>query len=118
MQTKIESVSLEPFNPKPLFNPISHKWSVYSQLRQQDSHELLCRLFDGIVDEFTKVSFKSILKRQTDKKRKCFVNDVFGGSLASLIVCDFCKGVTTTTEDYFILSLSIPAVRILTFRHF
>ena len=51
MHKLIKEDSLSPYNPKPLFGQLCQKWNVYSRLRQQDSHEYLIRLLDGINDE-------------------------------------------------------------------
>ncbi len=57
MNKKLENGWAEPHNPKALLRPLSQKWRVYAQLRQQDSHELLLRLLDGMSDELKPVSF-------------------------------------------------------------
>ena len=51
MKNAVKMNSTSAYNPKPLFGPLSQKWNVYSKLRQQDSHEYLIRLLDGINDE-------------------------------------------------------------------
>ncbi len=47
-----DKVSGTPLNPKELFQRLSRKWKIYSQFRQQDSHELLLRLLDLMDSEF------------------------------------------------------------------
>ncbi len=89
-----------PFNPRDLFQRIARKWKVYSQYRQQDSHELLIRLFD-LMDMESKTTMPN---------RPSLVKQAFGGELASLIVCDLCESVSISKEEYVVLSLSIPLV--------
>jgi len=43
------------FTPDNLFNEIIAKWNQYKGYHQQDSHELLRHLLDGIRDEQLKV---------------------------------------------------------------
>lgn len=47
--------SQEVFAPYDLFNQIIAKWNQYRGFHQQDSHELLRHLLDGIRDEQIKV---------------------------------------------------------------
>jgi ubiquitin C-terminal hydrolase len=42
--------------------------------------------------------------------RVSFVKEVFGGELASLIICDTCESISLSKEEYVVLSLSIPIV--------
>ena len=56
MSKKLENGWVGPYNPKALLRPLSQKWRVYAQLRQQDSHELLLRLLDGMSEELKPVS--------------------------------------------------------------
>jgi len=47
----------EVFEPLELFNAIIAKWDQYEGFEQQDSHELLRHLLDGIRDEQINVIF-------------------------------------------------------------
>jgi len=53
-----EKLFLEIFSPKELFDQIIAKWDQYKEYNQQDSHELLRHLLDGIREEQIKVSLK------------------------------------------------------------
>lgn len=51
-----DKVAAAPLNPIELFQRISRKWKIYSQFRQQDSHELLLRILD-LMDVESKTVF-------------------------------------------------------------
>ena len=51
-----DKASAAAFNPMELFQRISRKWKIYSQFRQQDSHELLIRILD-LMDSESKVVY-------------------------------------------------------------
>ena len=52
-----DKLAAVPLNPKELFQRLSRKWKIYSQFRQQDSHELLLRMLDLMDSEFKLVSY-------------------------------------------------------------
>ncbi|KAJ1553247.1 Ubiquitin carboxyl-terminal hydrolase 16, partial [Cladochytrium tenue] len=63
-------------NPAGLFTQLGNKFKVYKSFRQQDSHELLRCLLDGVKDEqVTKDDKGKPLANQ-----RTFVDDVFGGN--------------------------------------
>ncbi|KND04575.1 uncharacterized protein SPPG_00296 [Spizellomyces punctatus DAOM BR117] len=90
-------------NPRDLFGALSNTWRIYRMYGQQDSHELLRRLLDGVREEQ--------LQKGEDNKplpgQRTFVDRVFGGKLCQLIVCDACKNVSYSFEEYMDLSLPI-----------
>lgn len=90
-------------------------------MRQQDAHELLRRLLDGIREEEITV-LKSQGTPGVDEKmdseavaltKATVIDDVFGGELVSIIVCDGCGEVCV----FLFLSLSI-FLFLLPFVHF
>ncbi|GAA5932107.1 uncharacterized protein JCM15063_001121 [Sporobolomyces koalae] len=167
------------FNPKGLLRQLSLKYEEYAEATQQDSHELLRHLIDGIMMEeqdlikkiqaaerasqrrptmqgrtetvrpgstpadeaHTEVSAQNgyttdvdghesdatssgssssdssssdtdseqeqVARDSTVVKRRPFVGSVFEGKLASFIICDECKNVSLTKEDFMDLSLSL-----------
>jgi len=95
-------LSQEVVKPFELFNQIASKWTQYRGYRQQDSHELLRHLLDGIRDEQIKA-----LKEKGEEKKKTFIDEIFGGKLVNCIICDTCKLINYTYEPFFDLSLSI-----------
>ncbi|OUM67086.1 hypothetical protein PIROE2DRAFT_58985 [Piromyces sp. E2] len=94
--------SQEVFAPYDLFNQIIAKWSQYKGFHQQDSHELLRHLLDGIRDEQIKA-----LKEKGEEKKKTFIDEVFGGKLVNCIICDACKLINYNYEPFFDISVSI-----------
>ncbi|GAA5968122.1 hypothetical protein JCM3765_005857 [Sporobolomyces pararoseus] len=173
------------FNPKGLLRQLSLKYDEYAEATQQDSHELLRHLIDGIMMEEQDL-IKKIQATEKDKKkrptmqnrtetarpqidgnaangingesavadsgaeendgnesdessggssssdsassdssdsemetfeldkngnakpnRRPFVGSIFEGKLASFIICDECKNVSLTKEDFMDLSLSL-----------
>ncbi|KAJ3085102.1 Ubiquitin carboxyl-terminal hydrolase 16 [Quaeritorhiza haematococci] len=95
-------------NPDDLFSSISAKWQMYKGLRQQDSHELLRRLLDGVQDEQIK-EIRRLSGRKRGKPPRTFIDETFGGNLVSVIVCDACKHISYSFEDY--MDVSIPIVQ-------
>lgn len=57
---------------------------------QQDSHELMRRLLDGLREEVLKKDERG----KALPKQVTYVDDVFGGNLVSVIVCHSCKNVS------------------------
>ncbi|ORX55937.1 cysteine proteinase [Piromyces finnis] len=95
-------ISQEVFAPYDLFNQIIAKWSQYRGFQQQDSHELLRRLLDGIRDEQIEA-----LKEKGEEKKKTFIDEIFGGRLVNCIICDSCNLINYTYEPLFDISVSI-----------
>ncbi|ORY55584.1 cysteine proteinase [Neocallimastix californiae] len=75
-----EKLFLEIFSPKELFDQIIAKWDQYKEYNQQDSHELLRHLLDGIREE----QIKS-LKEKHQEKQKNFIDELFEGRLINYI---------------------------------
>lgn len=101
-------------SPRELFSKICGKWKIYSGFQQQDSHELLRRLLDELSEEAKKMetympngsdsqvtssfSSSSTTDPTVAKKPQSFVEHVFQGQLASLIVCNECGYVRNKGE--------------------
>ncbi|KAG9085541.1 hypothetical protein FRC06_003560 [Ceratobasidium sp. 370] len=143
-------------SPRELLFQIGTKYDQYLGYRQQDAHELLRHLLDGMrMEEMDiikkrnppppKSRSKSKLSRQSSPDRSDpnrpseapkpsglgaqparydaspdpaaasapedplipFADMVFGGTLASILVCEGCKHISHTYEDFMDLSLSI-----------
>ncbi|XP_071801065.1 ubiquitin carboxyl-terminal hydrolase 16-like [Asterias amurensis] len=116
-------------NPRGLFNQICQKASRFKGYQQQDSHELLRYLLDGMRAEEMKRMQEAILTHfdikgskvkslddATKKKIKMyglhckhtFVDSVFSGQLLSLVHCNECHEVSEVLEPF--LDLSLPIV--------
>ncbi|KAF8605749.1 cysteine proteinase [Ceratobasidium sp. AG-I] len=144
--------------PRELLGQIGSKYDQYLGYRQQDAHELLRHLLDGMRMEEMDIIKKRNPPPQTKPKSKRsrpaspvrpalngtksgslpngvaeppsstesvpgdpptpvqaafddppmpFVDMVFGGTLASILVCEGCKHISHTYEDFMDLSLSI-----------
>ncbi|KAI9032431.1 hypothetical protein DFJ74DRAFT_334854 [Hyaloraphidium curvatum] len=98
-------------DPRPFFSALSAKYRGYRALEQQDAHEMLRRSVDQMREE----QVARIREGQTDEERKrfvrTFVDEVFGGYLASVVVCDVCRNVSWVREPYYDLSLSIGGAK-------
>ncbi|KAJ3017229.1 ubiquitin-specific protease ubp2 [Thoreauomyces humboldtii] len=97
-----QSVGGGTVNPKPIFSVLSNEWRMYKRMGQQDSHELLRRLLDGVREELMD---KSLPK--TPSNRVTVIDRIFGGQLCQVIVCDSCKHISYAFEDFLDLSLPI-----------
>ncbi|KAF9355261.1 hypothetical protein BGX26_006809 [Mortierella sp. AD094] len=110
--------------PRDLFTQIAKKWKVFRGFREQDSHELMRHLFDGIRLEEVDIIKKKLAEDnpasssseitivsngQDDAPPKYapFIDSCFSGELVSVIVCQACKKCSYAYEDYFDLSLPV-----------
>ncbi|KAL2918122.1 hypothetical protein HK105_202536 [Polyrhizophydium stewartii] len=91
IRRELVSQSPQSVNPRELFGEISRQWDSYSSYRQQDSHELLRRLLDGIKEEQYANDAKG---KVISYRQQTFVDEVFGGRMASIVVCDTVKHLT------------------------
>ncbi|XP_041114634.1 ubiquitin carboxyl-terminal hydrolase 16-like isoform X2 [Polyodon spathula] len=112
--------------PKELFSQVCKKAARFRGFQQQDSHELLRYLLDGMRSEEIKRKSAGIFKtlndsgkqedaeeskkliKEYEKKGELqnFVDQVFGGELTSTIMCEECKTISLVTEMF--LDLSLP----------
>ncbi|GAA5825583.1 hypothetical protein JCM3770_006894 [Rhodotorula araucariae] len=159
------------FNPKGLLRQLSLKYDEYAEATQQDSHELLRHLIDGVMmeeqdlikkiveqepehrpgmpdrhatampgpngataidgsdadaedsgsesdtsssssssssDDELDGAVKALTSRERKKRQlRPFVGSIFEGKLASFIICDECKNVSLTKEDFMDISLPL-----------
>jgi len=99
-----ESGSL--LNPSVLFGEISKRAPLFRRRQQQDSHELLRYLLDGIDSEERKRIKLTSECAVTDITT--FIQDIFGGQLRSTIMCSACGSKSEVFESFLDLSLPIP----------
>ncbi|KAJ7255305.1 hypothetical protein C8J57DRAFT_1346057 [Mycena rebaudengoi] len=107
-------------SPKPLLATLGKKYDQYLDFAQQDAHEFLRILLDAMRMEELDVIKK--LQPPPKKRRRTtlpaappppadtlisLADMIFGGKLASILVCQKCKHVSHTYEDFNDLSLSI-----------
>ncbi|XP_062511576.1 ubiquitin carboxyl-terminal hydrolase 16-like isoform X2 [Corticium candelabrum] len=116
-------------SPKQLFAEVCRKAARFRGFQQQDSQELLRYLLDvmkteeirriklGILECFGSKEKKRIDGMEEETKQKIrtygrcatrtFVDSVFGGELASTVVCQQCNDVSVVYESFLDLSLSL-----------
>lgn len=116
-------------NPMALFKQVSEKCPQFKGQQQQDSHELLRCLLDGVRTEEVKRQKRGILKmfNLTEKvnpdqvhadikfKLKAFgknvshtiIERIFGGQLVSTVFCEECKMSSQVFEPFMDLSLPV-----------
>lgn len=132
-----QSHKRESMSPRDLLQAIGRKYDQYLDFRQQDAHEFLRHMLDAMRMEeldIIKARQPPAKKRRRsrrhtqvpdtspgpskadeheddtpaeDQKLESFVDMIFGGKLASILVCDTCKKISVTYEDFNDLSLSI-----------
>ena len=117
-------------NPSQIFGQICSRSPQFRGFQQQDAHELLRHLIEGLRVEEVKRQRKAILKffgltEKTDPKsvvgetrRKLqalkqysnytIVDRIFGGHLVSTIVCEVCHNSSQNYEPF--LDLSLPLI--------
>ncbi|KAG5654546.1 hypothetical protein H0H81_000071 [Sphagnurus paluster] len=122
----------ESLTPKPLLTILGQKYDQYLDFAQQDAHEFLRILLDATRMEELDVIKKRQPPPEIHKKRRrttitpshpapdrteppddeklATLSDmIFGGRFASILVCQKCKNVSQTYEDFSDISLSIKA---------
>ncbi|KAK9916670.1 hypothetical protein WJX75_005528 [Coccomyxa subellipsoidea] len=99
----------------PLFSPSRLRAAVikiaprFKGYQQQDSHELVRCLIDGLLaEEGNAISY---LKEQNEDASvpPGFIEELFSGELSSRVVCKTCNHETVNLEKFYDLSLPIPA---------
>nr|XP_043613576.1 ubiquitin carboxyl-terminal hydrolase 2 [Erigeron canadensis] len=89
-------------NPWSLFNSVCAIAPQFKGYQQQDSHELLRFLLDGLCTEESKVQSFS------PKHSSTFVDTIFGGQISSSVSCLECGHTSIVYEPYLDLSLPLP----------
>ncbi|CAK9201708.1 unnamed protein product [Sphagnum troendelagicum] len=100
------------YTPRDLFGAICMKAPRFKGFQQQDSHELLRCLLDGLHTEeetMWKVTKPGRNGESTKKKRETFVEKIFGGQLSSTVRCCLCGHSSVVYEPFLDLSLPIPS---------
>jgi ubiquitin carboxyl-terminal hydrolase 16/45 len=127
-----ESSSRHAMTLRALLKELARKYDQYDEFAQQDAHELLRHLLDSM-----EMEEKDVIKRigqartaagappaapapnalsvslapteaeQPEVELVPFVDVLFGGLLASVVVCETCKSVSHTYEGFLDLSLSM-----------
>ncbi|XP_020588017.1 ubiquitin carboxyl-terminal hydrolase 2 [Phalaenopsis equestris] len=99
-------------NPKALFGCICAKASQFRGYQQQDSHELLRHLLDGLHVEETNARKSSEFdddEKISTKTKASLVDAIFCGQLSSTVSCMECRNTSVVTEPFLDLSLPVPS---------
>ncbi|KAG5642609.1 hypothetical protein DXG03_002507 [Asterophora parasitica] len=119
-------------SPKPILGALGRKYEQYLDFAQQDAHEFLRILLDATrMEELDVIKRRQpppmnikMRRRQTitpsyppsepppipeEDKLLTLADMIFGGRFASILVCQKCKNVSQTYEDFNDISLSIKA---------
>ncbi|XP_015921303.2 ubiquitin carboxyl-terminal hydrolase 16 isoform X2 [Parasteatoda tepidariorum] len=115
-------------NPSSLFTEISKKCPQFKHFQEQDSHELLRQLLDGVRQDEVKRQKKAILRHfdianipveEVDEDTKklvkaysCYashtlVEKIFGGLFLSTVLCEECKTSSQVFEPFMDMSLPL-----------
>ncbi|KIJ37318.1 hypothetical protein M422DRAFT_178191 [Sphaerobolus stellatus SS14] len=118
-------------SPRALLTAVGKKYGQYLDFRQQDAHEFLGHLLDSLrmeeLDVIKKrrapqpplkegelaslsppVSKPASIIQPEDDEYTPFVDMLYNGKLMSVLVCETCKNVSHTFENFDDLSLPIP----------
>ncbi|XP_061858186.1 ubiquitin carboxyl-terminal hydrolase 16 isoform X2 [Colius striatus] len=125
--TEMQETKKGVVTPKELFSQVCKKAIRFKGYQQQDSHELLRYLLDGMRAEEIQQISAGILKALTDSNKQneeevkkkikeyekkkgiqSFVDRIFGGELTSTIMCEECRTVSLVHESF--LDLSLPVL--------
>ncbi|CAM8921192.1 unnamed protein product [Rhodiola kirilowii] len=97
-------------NPKSFFGCVCARAPQFRGYQQQDSHELLRCLLDGLSTEELNVSkqIKMIHESVPPNPVPSFVDAAFGGQASSTVCCLECGHASTVYEPFLDLSLPVP----------
>eukprot|EP00268_Persea_americana_P040468 TRINITY_DN40204_c0_g1_i2.p1 TRINITY_DN40204_c0_g1~~TRINITY_DN40204_c0_g1_i2.p1 ORF type:complete len:1010 (-),score=211.69 TRINITY_DN40204_c0_g1_i2:505-3534(-) len=112
-ETSTESDFKSCKNPKALFGCICSKAPQFRGYQQQDSHELLRYLLDGLHTEELGarkplISSSEVEVASGTTSVPTFVDVIFGGQLSSTICCVECGHSSIVYEPFLDLSLPVP----------
>ncbi|KAG8636890.1 hypothetical protein MANES_15G054100v8 [Manihot esculenta] len=111
-ETKPETGLKNVINPRSFFGSVCSKAPQFRGYQQQDSHELLRCLLEGLSSEELAMR-KQINASKEDgiplKHGPTFVDSLFGGQISSTVSCIECGYSSTVYEPFLDLSLPIPA---------
>ncbi|XP_066428143.1 ubiquitin carboxyl-terminal hydrolase 16 isoform X1 [Molothrus aeneus] len=128
--TEMQETKKGVVTPKELFAQVCKRAIRFKGYQQQDSHELLRYLLDGMrAEEIQQISIgmlkalsdsnkqneeelkKKIKEYEKKKGIQSFVDRIFGGELTSTIMCEECRTVSLVHESFLDLSLPILDVQ-------
>ena len=118
MREIYRSQSQQALNPKELYNTFVKKYTYFKPYTQQDAHEFMRFLLEGLKSEVHPPPLPDTIVRPTMKRTRrrtlvpagteeiespdrnarsetqgTYIDQLFGGKLASYVICDVCKSV-------------------------
>ncbi|KAG5226696.1 ubiquitin carboxyl-terminal hydrolase [Salix suchowensis] len=108
---KDEASLRKAINPKSFFGSVCSNAPQFRGYQQQDSHELLRCLLDGLSNEELIVRKRKNASEEDDippKHGPMFVDSAFGGQISSTVCCVECGHSSTMHEPFLDLSLPVP----------
>ncbi|KAF9666108.1 hypothetical protein SADUNF_Sadunf16G0194400 [Salix dunnii] len=108
---KAETGSRNVINPKSFFGSVCSNAPQFRGYQQQDSHELLRCLLDGLSTEELTVRKRRSASEEDGippKHGPTFVDSAFGGCISSTVCCIECGHSSTVHEPFLDLSLPVP----------
>ncbi|KAL6291940.1 hypothetical protein ACE6H2_000082 [Prunus campanulata] len=110
-ETKPEAGFRNVINPRAFFGCVCSKAPQFRGYQQQDSHELLRCLLDGLCTEELSMRKRISSSREngnSSNQGPTFVDAVFGGQISSTVRCVECGHSSTVYESFLDLSLPVP----------
>ncbi|RVW12760.1 Ubiquitin carboxyl-terminal hydrolase 2 [Vitis vinifera] len=98
-------------NPKSVFGCVCAKAPQFRGYQQQDSHELLRCLLDGLCTEELGARKRANSSQEdgiSPNEAPTFVDTMFGGQISSTVCCVECGHSSTVYEPFLDLSLPVP----------
>ncbi|KAK9138139.1 hypothetical protein Sjap_008733 [Stephania japonica] len=115
-ETSAETNSRSSLNPHNLLEFICAKAHQFKGYQQQDSHELLRYLLDGLHTEELSAR-KALASLEEDSnasgRHPTMVDTIFGGQLSSTVCCVVCGHSSVVYEPFLDLSLPVPTKKSL-----
>ncbi|KAG6483164.1 hypothetical protein ZIOFF_059804 [Zingiber officinale] len=109
-ETSIGATTKGVLNPKNIFGCICSKAPQFRGYQQQDCHELLRCLLDGLYAEDRNARKEQDSSGQgSPNLESTLVDNIFGGQLSSTVRCVECGHSSTVHEPFLDLSLPVPS---------
>ena len=89
--------------PKEIVNNLRKSWKQYRFGRQEDAHEFLIMLMDGIL----KASFGNLAKLSKKYEHLTMIYRIFAGKLRSQVMCLSCNYCSNAYDPFLTLSLDV-----------
>ncbi|KAG7258241.1 hypothetical protein CRUP_035975 [Coryphaenoides rupestris] len=99
--------------PRPFKTQVGRFAPQFSGYQQQDSHELLAFLLDGLHEDLNRIRRKPYIQLKDangrpDQRNDSIIVDIFHGLFKSTLVCPLCAKVSVTFDPFCYLTLPLP----------